>query len=572
VEQQKCIGCKACVVACPFGTMDIVVTASGKVSAQKCDLCAGRPQGPACVENCPADVLALATPHILNQLSRARRLRTARHEAQPWKGAAGEVKENGKRAQMRALIARGEADKLSPEAREGNFAEVYLPFQAEQAQREASRCLTCGEHSICEWICPLHNHIPQWIARVKAGDIDAAVELSHQTNCLPEITGRVCPQDKLCEGACTVRDASGSVTIGNIERYISDQALAKGWRPDLSRVVPVDKRVAIVGAGPAGLACADALVRRGVSVTVYDRHPEIGGLLTFGIPAFKLDKSLLARRRKIFSAMGIHFELNCEVGKDVSMAELQRDYDALFIGVGTYRSMKAGIPNEEAPGVYDALPFLVGNTRQLMGLSDSATDPFVNTAGLKVVVLGGGDTAMDCVRTALRHGAARVTCAYRRDEANMPGSRKEVKNAKEEGAAFEFNVQPIALTLDESGCVNGIRLLRTQLGEPDGEGRRRPVPIAGSEFVMPADAVIMAFGFNPHPMPWLQAQGVTVDDWGRIAASVDSRYRYQTSNPKIFAGGDAVRGADLVVTAMAEGRHAAQGIIDWLGVNQILVH
>jgi NADPH-dependent glutamate synthase beta subunit-like oxidoreductase len=207
-----------------------------------------------------------------------------------------------------------------------------------------------------------------------------------------------------------------------------------------------------------------------------------------------------------------------------------------------------------------------------MGLSDSATDPFVNTAGLKVVVLGGGDTAMDCVRTALRHGAARVTCAYRRDEANMPGSRKEVKNAKEEGAAFEFNVQPIALTLDESGCVNGIRLLRTQLGEPDGEGRRRPVPIAGSEFVMPADAVIMAFGFNPHPMPWLQAQGVTVDDWGRIAASVDSRYRYQTSNPKIFAGGDAVRGADLVVTAMAEGRHAAQGIIDWLGVNQILVH
>jgi glutamate synthase small subunit-like protein len=398
------------------------------------------------------------------------------------------------------------------------------------------------------------------------------VELSHQTNCLPEITGRVCPQDKLCEGACTVRDASGSVTIGNIERYISDQALAKGWRPDLSRVVPVDKRVAIVGAGPAGLACADALVRRGVSVTVYDRHPEIGGLLTFGIPAFKLDKSLLARRRKIFSAMGIHFELNCEVGKDVSMAELQRDYDALFIGVGTYRSMKAGIPNEEAPGVYDALPFLVGNTRQLMGLSDSATDPFVNTAGLKVVVLGGGDTAMDCVRTALRHGAARVTCAYRRDEANMPGSRKEVKNAKEEGAAFEFNVQPIALTLDESGCVNGIRLLRTQLGEPDGEGRRRPVPIAGSEFVMPADAVIMAFGFNPHPMPWLQAQGVTVDDWGRIAASVDSRYRYQTSNPKIFAGGDAVRGADLVVTAMAEGRHAAQGIIDWLGVNQILVH
>jgi len=525
------------------------------------------------VENCPANVLTLATPDALNQLSRARRLRTASHEAQPWKGIApAAVKAGGKRAQLQALSPRGEPDKLSPEARVGNFAEIYLPFRTEQAQREASRCLTCGEHTICEWTCPLHNHIPQWIERVKAGDIEAAVELSHQTNCLPEITGRVCPQDKLCEGACTVREASGAVTIGNLERYISDQALAKGWRPDLSQVVPVDKRVAIIGAGPAGLACADALVRRGLSVTVYDRHPEIGGLLTFGIPAFKLDKSLLARRRDIFTSMGIRFLLNCEVGKDVSMAELQREYDALFIGVGTWRSMKAGIPNEEAPGVYDALPYLVGNTRQLMGQPASVADPFIDTAGLNVVVLGGGDTAMDCVRTALRQGAANVTCAYRRDEANMPGSRKEVKNAKEEGAAFEFNVQPVALALDDSGRVNGVRLLRTQLGEPDGEGRRRPVPIAGSEFVIPADAVIMAFGFTPHAAAWLQAQGVAVDEWGRIVAGVDSRYRYQTSNPQIFAGGDAVRGADLVVTAMAEGRHAAQGIADWLGVNQNLIH
>ncbi|MEH0884203.1 formate-dependent uric acid utilization protein AegA [Enterobacter sp. UNJFSC 003] len=571
VNQQKCIGCKACVVACPFGTMEVIVTpldnGSVKASAYKCDLCHARPQGPACVENCPADVLALATPDVLDALAQSRRQRTARLEAQPWHGEAAMANvAQSKLQQMQNTPTRGEPDKLPAEERATHFNEIYLPFRTEQAQREASRCLKCGEHSICEWTCPLHNHIPQWIERVNAGDIAGAVELSHQTNCLPEITGRVCPQDRLCEGACTLRDETGSVTIGNIERYISDRALAMGWQPDMSGVTPVDKRVAIVGAGPAGLACADVLVRNGVSVTVYDRHPEIGGLLTFGIPAFKLDKALLARRREIFTAMGIHFELNCEVGKDVPMSQLQRDYDALFIGVGTYRSMKAGIPHEDAPGVYDALPFLVANTRNVMGLEPTVAEPFVNTHGLNVVVLGGGDTAMDCVRTALRHGAAKVTCAYRRDEANMPGSKKEVKNAKDEGAEFEFNVQPVELSLAPEGRVNGIRMLRTELGEPDAQGRRRPVPVVGSEFIMPADAVIMAFGFNPHAMPWLQAQGVETDRWGRIIASVEGRYRYQTTNPQIFAGGDAVRGADLVVTAMAEGRHAAQGILDWLEV------
>ncbi|EMU8278097.1 oxidoreductase FeS-binding subunit [Salmonella enterica] len=514
VNAQKCIGCKSCVVACPFGTMQMVLTPVApnqfKASAHKCDLCQGREQGPACVENCPADALQLVTEDSLTRLAKTRRLRTA------------------------------------------------------QQEREASRCLTCGEHSICEWTCPLHNHIPQWIELVKAGDIDAAVELSHQTNCLPEITGRVCPQDRLCEGACTLRDEYGAVTIGNIERYISDRALSKGWRPDLSDVQKSDKRVAIIGAGPAGLACADVLARHGVSATVYDRHPEIGGLLTFGIPAFKLDKSLLARRREIFSAMGIRFELNCEVGKDISLETLLESYDAVFVGVGTYRSMKADLPNEDAPGVYDALPFLIANTKQVMGLPALPDEPFIDTAGLNVVVLGGGDTAMDCVRTALRHGAANVTCAYRRDEANMPGSKKEVKNAREEGANFEFNVQPVELVLDTHGRASGIRFLRTRLGEPDGQGRRRPVPVPDSEFVMPADAVIMAFGFHPHGMSWLESHGVKVDNWGRIAASVESEFRYQTSNPKIFAGGDAVRGADLVVTAMAEGRHAAQGILDWL--------
>ncbi|HCU0295209.1 TPA: formate-dependent uric acid utilization protein AegA [Citrobacter sedlakii] len=571
VNAQKCIGCKSCVVACPFGAMQIVLTPVAKdqvnATAHKCDLCAGRENGPACVENCPADALQLVTEGSLARLAKARRLRTARQEIQPWHAETGGQTSPGisKIEQMRATPARGEPDKLAIDARKTGFDEIYLPFRSAQAKQEASRCLKCGEHSICEWTCPLHNHIPQWIERVKAGDIDAAVELSHQTNCLPEITGRVCPQDRLCEGACTVRDEYGAVTIGNIERYISDRALANGWRPDLSDVRQSDKRVAIIGAGPAGLACADVLARHGISATVFDRHPEIGGLLTFGIPAFKLDKSLLAHRREIFSAMGIHFELNCEVGRDVRLETLLDEYDAVFVGVGTYRSMKADLPNEDAPGVYDALPFLIANTKQLMGLDEHPDEPYINTAGLNVVVLGGGDTAMDCVRTALRHGASKVTCAYRRDEANMPGSKKEVKNAREEGANFEFNVQPVELELNAEGRVCGVRFLRTELGEPDAQGRRRPVPIAGSEFVMPADAVIMAFGFHPHGMPWLETHGVKVDSWGRIAANVESAYRYQTTNPKIFAGGDAVRGADLVVTAMAEGRHAAQGIIDWLG-------
>lgn len=572
VNQQKCIGCKACVVACPFGTMQVLVESVDerrtRATAHKCDLCYGREQGPVCVQNCPADALQLVNSEALAGLTKARRLRTASTEAQPWQSVAAHApaSDDSKARQMCLTPARGEPDKLPLAMRKVSFDEIYLPFQAQQAHREAQRCLKCGEHSVCEWTCPLHNHIPQWIERVKEGDIAAAVELSHQTNCLPEVTGRVCPQDRLCEGACTVRDEYGAVTIGNIERFISDQALAQGWRPDLGQVQAVDKRVAIIGAGPAGLACADVLARHGVSATVFDRHPEIGGLLTFGIPAFKLDKSLLARRREIFSAMGIRFELNREVGKDIALAQLLAEYDAVFVGVGTYQSMKANLPGEGAPGVYDALPYLIANTRQLMGLPEEAAAPFINSAKRNVVVLGGGDTAMDCVRTALRHGASKVTCAYRRDEANMPGSKKEVKNARDEGAEFEFNVQPVNIALNDKGEVCGIRLLRTQLGEPDAKGRRRPVPIAGSEFVMPADAVIMAFGFNPHAMPWLEREGVRVDEWGRIAASVNSPYRYQTSNPKIFAGGDAVRGADLVVTAMAEGRHAAQGMMAWLGV------
>lgn len=276
VQEEKCIGCKSCVVACPFGVMQIVVTPNGRATAHKCDLCHGREAGPACVQNCPAQALQLATDSALSEMAKARRLRAARADAASWQhrtltalaSTAGD-----KASQMAATPTRGEADKLAADARKQHFGEIYLPFSAAQAQRETQRCLKCGDRSICEWTCPLHNHIPQWIERVKAGDIASAVELSHQTNCLPEITGRVCPQDRLCEGACTLRDESGSVTIGNIERYISDQALAGGWRPDLSAVKASGKRVAIIGAGPAGLACADLLARSGVAPVVFESPP-----------------------------------------------------------------------------------------------------------------------------------------------------------------------------------------------------------------------------------------------------------------------------------------------------------
>lgn len=332
----------------------------------------------------------------------------------------------------------------------------------------------------------------------------------------------------------------------------------------MSKVEWTDKKVAIIGAGPAGLAAADILVRNGVKPVVFDRYPEIGGLLTFGIPSFKLEKGVMENRRKVFSDMGVEFRLNTEVGQDIQMQQLIDDYDAVFLGVGTYKNMRAGLENEDAPGVYDALPFLISNTYKVMDLEDDK--PFIDMKGKKVVVLGGGDTAMDCVRTSIRQNADHVICAYRRDEANMPGSRREVKNAKEEGVNFMFNLQPLGLEVDASGHVTGVKVVKTALGEPDDAGRRRPEPVEGSEHVLEADAVIMAFGFQPHKMAWLEPYDVELDQWGRIQAPSDQEFMFQTSNKKIFAGGDAVRGSDLVVTAIDEGRKAAEGILDYLDV------
>ncbi|WP_435248531.1 FAD-dependent oxidoreductase [Vibrio sp. nBUS_14] len=443
------------------------------------------------------------------------------------------------------------------------FVEIYEPFTKQQAKAQADRCLDCG-NPYCEWKCPVHNYIPQWLKLANEGRIIEAAELSHQTNSLPEVCGRVCPQDRLCEGSCTLNDDFGAVTIGNIEKYITDKAFEMGWKPDMSHVEWTDKKVAIIGAGPAGLAAADILVRNGVKAVVFDRYTEIGGLLTFGIPSFKLEKGIMENRRRIFSEMGVEFRMNTEIGKDIQLKELVDDYDAVFLGVGTYKNIRAGLDNEDAPGVYDALPFLISNTYKVMELENPT--PFIDMQGKKVVVLGGGDTAMDCVRTSIRQSAADVVCAYRRDEANMPGSRREVKNAREEGVKFKFNLQPISLELDSSGHVAGVKVVKTALGEPDEAGRRRPEPVAGSEHILEADAVIMAFGFQPHAMEWLEPFDVELDQWGRIKAPGQQEFQYQTTNSKIFAGGDAVRGSDLVVTAIDEGRKAAEGILDYLEV------
>lgn len=461
-------------------------------------------------------------------------------------------------------VERVDPQKKRIERRRHEFVEIYDPFRKFQVQMQADRCLDCG-NPYCEWKCPVHNYIPDWLQMANEGRIIEAAELCHQTNSLPEVCGRVCPQDRLCEGACTLDNDFGAVTIGSIEKCIVDTAFEMGWRPDLTRVEPTDKKVAVVGAGPAGLGCADILVRNGVTPVVFDKHPEIGGLLTYGIPAFKLEKKVMTRRRGIFTEMGIEFQLGVEIGKDIEFGELLQNYDSVFIGVGTYTPIRAGLANEGSAGVYQALDYLIGNADHLMG-GRREEYPYINLNNKRVVVLGGGDTAMDCLRTALRQGAKDVVCAYRRDRANMPGSAREVANAEDEGVRFCWNLQPVAIEVGDRGEVTGVRVVTTKLGEPDERGRRRPEPVAGSETVMEADCVVMAFGFKPSPPTWLQAYNIQLDDRQLIRAPEGGRYPFQTTNEKVFAGGDAVRGSDLVVTAIAEGRAAAEAILDYLDV------
>ena len=443
------------------------------------------------------------------------------------------------------------AAKRTQSDRQSDFKEIYQNKEDDDLQRQASRCLDCG-NPYCEWRCPLHNYIPNWLELVARQQFDQAAALMHETNPLPEICGRVCPQDRLCEQACTLNTGFGAITIGAIEKNIADLALDKNWRPEISDVEDLGKTVAIVGAGPAGLGCAELLIRNGVKPIVFDRYPEIGGLLTFGIPGFKLEKSIVRKRREFLEDIGVEFRLNTEIGRDISIEEIQKDHDAVFLGMGTYTSQDGGLPGLETEGVIKALDYLIGNInhQQSYGMSDY---PYSDLAGQKIIVLGGGDTAMDCVRSAVRQQAKLVQCIYRRDESAMPGSKQEVQNAKEEGVDFVFHLQPVAIN-SENGKMQSVVFKSTD-----------PNNSTEQEVIVEADKVIIAFGFSASPADWFQSIGLEVTDRGLLktleANSSEQPYLQQTHADGIYAGGDMVRGADLVVTAIAEGRQAAREIL-----------
>ncbi|MCE3045756.1 FAD-dependent oxidoreductase [Legionella sp. 16cNR16C] len=450
---------------------------------------------------------------------------------------------------------RQEPDKLSPEERIRHSASVYLSYSLDQAQNQAGRCLDCG-NPYCAWQCPVHNHIPGWLRLVAEGKLEEAANLAHQTNPFPEVCGRICPQERLCEGACTLNDGLGAVTIGAIEQFIADKALENGWRPDMSAVKPNGRRVAVIGAGPAGLACASVLAKNGTEVSVFDKYPEIGGLLTFGIPEFKLEKKIIRQRRQILEEMGVRFHLNTEVGRDLNPQQLLLEYDALFLGLGADKGKKAGIPGEALENVYQALDFLVHNIYSFLGLPGYEPFDFRNK---KLVILGGGDTAMDCNRSALRLEAFSVDCVYRQGMLDMPGARKEIKNAIEEGVHFVCHKQAVELIGDKK--VEAIKLVNTV---KNASGRLEYQE--GSEYILPADTVIIAYGFDANPPEWLEHLSVDLTDKGLVETSEKANFPFQTSNPRIFCGGDMVLGADLVVRAIAQGVSAAESMLRYMQI------
>lgn len=447
---------------------------------------------------------------------------------------------------------RKDPKKLSPDERIRHFARIYTQYSAEEARHQGERCLDCG-NPYCQWQCPVHNYIPQWLRLVAEGKIMEAADLAHQTNTLPEVCGQVCPQEILCEGACTLNGELGAVTIGAIENYLTETALNMGWKPDLSHVVPTNYRVAIIGAGPAGLACADKLVRQGIAATVYDKHPEIGGLLTFGIPQFKLEKSIILRRRKILEEMGILFQLNTPIINDDQVAALLNEYDALFLGMGADKGIIADIPGEQLSGIYPALPFLIEQVHYILGLKSK---PPFDFTGKTVLVLGAGDTAMDCSRTAIRLGAASVSCVYRRRKEDRRGVKKDYIHAIEEGVEFIWQQQ--AISFHGSQEVNEVEFAYIEVDDQE------QIKITSSRTRHKADVVLIAYGFEAKPVSWFHNINIKLHKNGLIVANEQQPYPLQTSHEKIFAGGDMVLGANLVVNAIAQGHLAAKSIIDYL--------
>lgn len=455
-------------------------------------------------------------------------------------------------------MERLDPDKQPAHERVAHFGEIYGRYDPHTASEQAARCIACGI-PFCQWECPVKNHIPDWLKLLEDGNLFAAAELSHQTNSLPEICGRICPQDRLCEGACTLNEDFGAVSIGSLEKHITDEAFRQGWRPDLSGVEPTGHRVAVIGAGPAGLGAADILARNGVQAVVYDRHPRIGGLLTYGIPPFKLDKDVVETRHEVMASMGIRFELGQDVGRDIAFEDLLAEYDAVFVGTGAYTAVRGGFDGEDLPGVHPALDYLIANIQHQF---DPESSGFTDLAGQRVLVLGGGDTAMDCNRTAIRQGAAQVTCTYRRGPEHLPGSRRDYQSSVEEGVQFLFDRQPVEIVGRDR--VEGVKLAATRLGAPDARGRPVVEVDEGQVETVACDAVLIAFGFRPSPPAWLSEHGVALGPDGRVLPS--GSLPLQTRHPKIFAGGDLVRGADLVVTAVFQGREAARSILRSLEV------
>ncbi|WOI32649.1 NAD(P)-dependent oxidoreductase [Tritonibacter scottomollicae] len=451
--------------------------------------------------------------------------------------------------------------KRAAETRKEDFDEIYAEFAAIKAEEQASRCSQCGV-PYCQSHCPLHNNIPDWLNLTATGRLKEAYETSQATNTFPEICGRICPQDRLCEGNCVIEQSGhGTVTIGAVEKYITDTAWDKGWvKPNAPRAER-EESVGIIGAGPGGLAAADMLRKAGVQVTVYDRYDRAGGLLTYGIPGFKLEKDVVMRRNQLLADGGVTFVMNCNIGEDISFDEIRGKHDAVIIATGVYKSRDLTMPGSGATGIVKAIDFLTASNR-VANFGDSVPeyeDGTFNADGKNVVVIGGGDTAMDCLRTSIRQGAKSVKCLYRRDRANMPGSQRETQNAEEEGVVFEWLSAPKGFT-DESGKVTGVMVQKMRLGQPDASGRQSPEVIEGADYVEDADLVIKALGFEPEELPTLWDQpNLPVTRWGTIKAE----FRTGATNlDGVYAVGDIVRGASLVVWAIKDGRDCAEAILE----------